>query len=142
MLANLFYFCGLFLLLFHFIIISNIQKFFYLKEFIDKFQKVTSKKPEKSDFSESDYGLYSLVLVNNLFTSTWFFMGLIGANWLVFLAYFIYNPVMSLVSNINKSKFVSIPIDLIRIVLTTLLIGLLVFNHFHLHINLTKFLLP
>lgn len=142
MLANLFYFCGLFLLLFHLIIISNLPKFFYIREFIDKFQKVTSKKPEKNDFSDSEYDLYSLVLVNNLFTSTWFFIGLIGTNWLVFLFYFLYNPILSLLMNINKSKFISIPIDFIRIILTTIIIGLLVFNHFHLHINLTKFLLP
>ena len=142
MLANLFYFCGLFLLLFHLIIISNLPKFFYIREFIDKFQKVTSKKPEKNDFSDSEYDLYCLVLVNNLFTSTWFFIGLIGTNWLVFLFYFLYNPILSLLMNINKSKFISIPIDFIRIILTTIIIGLLVFNHFHLHINLTKFLLP
>lgn len=141
MLANLFYFCGLFLFLFQFLLISKFHKFLYLKEFFEKFEKVTNRKPQKEDFSEIDYQLYSFILLTNLFTAIWYFCGLIGSNWLVFLVYFISNPILTLITKSSKSKLLFTFVEFNRLVIVTLLTALLVINHFHLHLNLTKLIL-
>lgn len=141
MLANLFYFTGLFIFLFQLLLISNFPRFIFIKEFVVKFQKVTNKKPEKDDFSGKDYDFYNFVSATSVLTPFWFFLGLIGANWIIFLFYFIYSPILNTFSKLIDNKFFSVVFDFLTILLTFLTVGFLVFNHFHLHINLTKLIL-
>lgn len=142
MLANVFYFCGLFLFLFNLLVLSNVIKINNVKEFTKKFLKVTNKNPEKENFSGTDYELLSFYITTNFFTAVWFFCGLIGANWVIFLSFFVYNSILRLLSSLINLKSFSVFLDIILFLANSSLIGLLVFNHFHLHYNLTKFLFP
>lgn len=141
MLANLFYFTGLFIFLFQLLLISNFSRLLFIKEFFVKFQKVTNKKPEKGDFSGNDYDFYNFVAATTILTPFWFFFGLIGSNWIVFVFYFIYSPILNAFSKLIKNKFFSAIFDFLLILITLITVGFLVFNHFHLHINLTKLIL-
>lgn len=142
MLANLFYFTGLFIFLFQLLLTYNFPRFLFLKEFVLKFQKVTNKKPENDDFPGRDFEFYNFVVATNILTSFWFFLGLIGANWIIFVFYFIYSPILNIFSGMSQNRFLSAIFSFVKMLLTLLVVGLLVFNHFHLHINLTKLILP
>ncbi len=142
MLANLFYFCGLFLFLFNFKLLLSVGKIVKLKEFVKKFQKVTNKSPEKENFSGTDYETFNFFIMTNFLTISWYFLGTIGSNWVFFLSFLILNPILSLISNSTAIKPISFFFDLVILLLNLALIGFLVFNHFHLHLNPTKILLP
>lgn len=141
MLVNLFYFTGLFIFLFQLLLISNFPKFLFIKEFYVKFQKVTNRKPEKDDFSGGDYDFYNFVVATNVLTTSWFFLGLIGSNWIIFVFYFIYSSILNTFFRLIKNKLFSAIFNFIEIILTFLTVGFLVFNHFHFHSNLTELIL-
>ena len=93
MLSNIFYFIGLFVLLSNLLLITRFLDYLFLKEFSTKFEKVTGKRPEKKDLTQSNYDFLNFLIVNTFFTVVWFFIGLLSNNWLIFLLYFIYNPI-------------------------------------------------
>jgi hypothetical protein len=140
MLSNIFYFIGLFVLLSNLLLITRFLDYLFLKEFYNKFQKVTGKKPEKKDLTQSNYDFLNFLIVNTFFTVVWFFIGLLSNNWLIFLLYFIYNPIIEVVYRSNI-KFISNAVEFIRVLLDVSIVGLLVINHFHLHLNLTSLIL-
>lgn len=142
MLATIFYFFGLFIFLLNFILLGNVSKYIYLKDFITSFQKVTQKKPEKSDFSGGDWEFYNFLVLSNLFTFLWCFFGLVSQNWIIFLLFFAFNLLVTFL--FKKIKFYSIRyfFELFRAIINVSIIALLVVNHFHLHLNLTSFILP
>lgn len=140
MLTNIFYFLGLFLLLTNLIIVSRFRDYLFVKEFTKKFEKVTGKKPDKKDFTPSNYEFFSFLVVNTFFTVMWFFIGLLSSNWLVFLLYFIYNPILELAYR-SEIKVLVNTFEFFRVLLNILVIGILVINHFHLHLNLTSLIL-
>jgi hypothetical protein len=140
MLSNIFYFIGLFVLLSNLLLITRFLDYLFLKEFYNKFQKVTGKKPEKKDLTQSNYDFLNFLIVNTFFTVVWFFIGLLSNNWLIFLLYFIYNPIIEVVYRSNI-KFISNSVEFIRVLLDVSIVGLLVINHFHLHLNLTSLIL-
>lgn len=140
MLATFFYFIGMLIFLSNLLVLSKFSDYIYIKSFFKSFQKVTGKKPEKKDFSDSNYQFYSFLILNSVLTVSWFFIGLLSKNWLFFLLYFLYNPILDLVSK-SKFKILNNSIEYLRLTLNIIIIATLVINHFHLHINLTNFIL-
>jgi hypothetical protein len=141
MVASIFYFIGLILFLFNFIILMNLSKYFYVREFVAKFKKVTGKNPESSDFADQNFGFFSLILLTEVFNFTWFFLGTIGQNWIVFLGYFLILPILAFGINTPKIKFITNFFISLKVIFVVFLLGFLVFNHFHLHLNLAKLIL-
>lgn len=141
MLSNIFYFTGFLLLLMNILIFSNFRKYVFVKEFSDKFKKVTGKVPEKSDYSENNFEFINFVLMVEILNFFWFFFGLIGTNWLVFLLFFVIFSVINSLTKIIKIRLLHNSLVFLKLASVVLFIGLLVFNHFHLHLNLTKFIL-
>lgn len=140
MVANVFYFCGLFILLTQILLISKLKRFLYVKDYIKKYVKVTNKLPEKEEFSKDDFETYSFAKVTVAMTSLWYFFGLIGQNWLIFVFFFIINFLTNILLNRINNKLFNVAIDSSRWIVNLILTAILVFNHFHLHINLTKFI--
>jgi hypothetical protein len=141
MLATIYYFTGLLLILMNINLVINLPKYLYLREFVTKFKKVTKKQPTESDFNVDEYGFFSATLVTELFNITWFFFGLIGANWLVFIIFFVQNTFFNVVGLISKSKLLTNLSLSLKVLITFTLLCILVFNHFHFKVNLTNFIL-
>lgn len=140
MLSNIFYFLGMIIFLFNFLILSKVGDYIYIKSFYTKFKKVTGKNPEKKDFSGPNYEFFNFLVLNSFITTSWFFIGLLSQNWLVFLSFFIYNPTFEYVSK-SKIKLISKSSDFLRVFLNVVVVAILVINHFHLQLNLTQFIL-
>lgn len=138
MISTIFYLIGLFIFLLNFVILSNFSKYVYIKNFFEKFQKITGKNPESTDFSTSDFQFYNFIVITNFLTFSWCFIGLISSNWAFFVFYFLYNLSFNIFSKNINIEFLQKIIYLSRLTLTVLLIFLLVVNHFHLHLNLTE----
>jgi hypothetical protein len=140
MLANIFYFFGLIVFLSNLALLTKFTDYLFVKEFLLKFEKVTGKKPEKKDFSKSNYEMNNFIALNTSMKILWMFVGLISQNWLFFLLYFFYNPLFSFFSK-TKIKVISNSIEFIRLTIDIALICVLVINHFHFHLNLTSLIL-
>jgi hypothetical protein len=141
MISSIFYFFGLLLLLFNFVVLTNYSKYIYLFEFVSKFKKVTGKKPEKTDFSNNNYEFFSFLVMVEFFNFSWFFFGLIGSNWLFFAIYFFLTGVFNFLINKITIKFISNSLVFSKLITVVSIITLLVFNHFHLHLNLSNLIL-
>ena len=141
MLSNIFYFSGFMLLLLNLLIFSKFKKYVYVKEFLEKFQKVTGNIPKKSDYSENNFEFINFVLAVELLNSFWFFLGLIGANWLVFLLFFVIFSLITLLIKLIKIKFLSDSLIFLKLTFVVFTLSLLVFNHYHFHLNLTQIFL-
>lgn len=142
MLANFFYFFGLICFLFNFILLTKFKDYLFIKEFSAKFEKVTGKRPEKKDFTKSNYELYSFMILTIATTVVWFFIGLLSKNWLIFLIYLLFNPLLEFISKKSqKIKIIYNSLELIRLLVNILIILSLVINQFHFHQNLTHLIL-
>lgn len=139
--VSIFYFIGLFMLLLNIVLMTMSSNIVYLREFVLKFEKVTNKKPEKNDFSGKLYETYTYVKVVELSNFIWFFVGLISSNWIIFLMYFIYNLLISILLINGNIKWVNISIEFLRHLMNVALLAILVFNHFHFKLNLTNLFL-
>ena len=143
MLGHTFYFFGLILLLIN---LGSLSKFFRvikIREWSFKFTKVTSKKPKKSDFIGNDYDEYISFESLSSMNFCWMFFGIISGNWIMFLMMLLMYFTLSLIANLlGPFNKVSNIIEFIKSVVITSLIGILVINHFHLHLNLWKFIFP
>ena len=141
MLSTLFYLIGLFIFLLNIIIFSNFSKYLYVVEFVNKFKKVTGKNPQQSDLSNEQHQIYAFILCVDSFSFLWFFVGLISSSWIVFLIYLMIQPLFNLIIKNTKIKFLYNLVSFLRILTNVSIIALLVFNHFHLHLDLNSFIL-
>ena len=138
--SNLFYFIGFFIFLF-----SGV-KFYYLSQIVDisdwlkKFKKVTSKSPLPSDFRDKkQWALASIFGIGAVFEALWTYIGLLTDNYLFFILMLILGLITNLISKYSNILIQKIAIYILHSV-RFLLIGLMVFNHFHFKINLTEYL--
>ena len=138
--SNLFYFIGFFIFLF-----SGV-KFYYLSQIVDisdwikKFKKVTSKSPLPSDFRDKkQWALDSIFGIVAVFEALWTYIGLLTDNYLFFILMLVLGLITNLISKYSNILIQKILIYILHSV-RFLLIGLMVFNHFHFKINLTEYL--
>ena len=139
--GHIFYFFGLLILLLNLTLLSNIWRILKLKEWTFKFNKVSGRFPMKSDFNGKDYDYF--VFTNSVLVITffWLFFGLVTKSWAVFVILILTNILLTKINNLITWLPLHNGIELLRSSITTLTIGLLVFNHFHLHIDIIQFLL-
>jgi len=141
MLASFYYFIGLFLLLLNIVVFFNLKKYFLLKEFFRKFKKVTNKDPEFEDFPVNIREVIKIILLVEICNFFWSFIGIISSNWIIFLFYLIVIPILSFIINKSKNNLVTNFFILTKVLVSILIIGLLIFNHFHFKLNLTNLIL-
>ena len=140
--GHLFYIYGLLTTL---LLIAILSKFFLLKnvqEWFEKFEKVTGKKPLKSDFrNEEEYNIYTSIRIISVIELIFLIGGFLSASWYIFLSVFIVSILLTFILKpIKFSVFSKIALLLNHILRVGLYI-ILIINHFHLHLDLYKILI-
>lgn len=140
MLSDLFYFIGFFLFLGGIGRLFNNNKLVEITDWLRKFKKVTKKTPTPKEFrSESEWVLTVAFGTLSLFDSIWILIGFLSSNWLIFLSLSLLTVIqvnLNRILNITLSKI----INFILVFVKVSTFGLLVLNHFHLHIDLISLL--
>ena len=135
--GNFYYFIGLIIFLANIGLLSKFKRIAKIKEWSSAFTKVAKKKPTKSDFKDKEYeelAAANSILAINFF---WLFFGLITKSWIIFLVLLSFNFITNLILKIFKEfSLLSIMINFCKMVIINISIGILVINHYHLHLNL------
>lgn len=143
MLGHIFYFIGLIIFLANVGTLSNFFKFTKIKEWTIKFNKVAKRNPIKSDYKEKEYDQlisFGFLMAINFI---WIFFGLLTKSWVIFSILLLFNLLVNLLTKtIGQFSTISTIIQFIKLLVITGMVGLLVINHFHLHLNLYKIILP
>jgi hypothetical protein len=131
MLGDIFYFIG-FLLIFSMIFkIINFSRIVEVSDWINKFNKVTGKKPEIKDFrSSEEWKMIGSIGILSIFESFWTLIGLLSSNWMIFALLLIMGILTNIINKSNYMIFKKITMFTFLTTKTTLMI-LLVLNHFH-----------
>ena len=136
MLSQIFYFFGLIIFI---LSVSRIFQYFKLieiKEWLLAFKKVTQKEPVKTDFrSTKDYNLFVSFGCLSIFETIWIILGFMSSNWLIFLALFLSGFILKQISDFTSFTIQKV-VGLIFTTTKSLVILILVINHFHLHQDL------
>jgi len=143
MLGHIFYFIGLIIFLSNLGMISNFFKINKIKEWSIKFNKVTGRNPIKSDYKEKEFDSFIsfgfLMAINFI----WIFFGLLTKSWIIFSLILIFNFLInSLTKLIGEFSAISVFIQFCKMIIITSTIGILVMNHYHLHLDLLKIIVP
>jgi hypothetical protein len=133
-LGHIYYALGLIPLLMALAVLIKLKDYNKTKEWYSKFEKVTGKKPLKSEFrSVDEYNIYTGVSGITMMDLTWVILGLLTQSWYVFISII----VLSVIVNLIKK---SVGLNVISNVLTGFLLItkfsvylFLIINHFHLH---------
>lgn len=142
MLGHLYYFFGLLIFLSNLLIQKNILNLIKLREWTVKFHKVSGRQPLKSDFKDKEYEQFILANFIWLMTFFWLFFGLLTKSWLVFVVIIFYNFLTTFISKkIGQFSIISKSLEVFRVFVNTTIIGFLIVNHFHLHMDIIQFLL-
>ena len=141
MLSDIFYFFGLLLFFLTMSRVFSYSKIIDLKEWFEKFKKVTQKDPKKEDFrSEDEYSLFLLNGIFSVFQVIWIMCGLLTGSWKIF-------GIILITLFTVRLFFEKLSYPLQKIVggiitsCTCLITLLLVINHFHLHLDLFKMII-
>jgi hypothetical protein len=141
--GHFFYFIGLMIFLVNLGLLTKFHKLSEIKEWVIKFNKVTKRNPIKNDFKDKDYENYisfSFILILNFI---WIFFGLLTKSWIIFSLILIFNfLVNSLTKLIGEFSAISVFIQFCKMIIITSTIGILVMNHYHLHLDLLKIIVP
>ena len=136
-LGDLYYALGFLILLVLFFIISQFSKFYQVRDWVMKYNKVIGSEPEKKDFrSESEYSDYITFQVFTIIEFIWTFMGLLTHSWLIFGSIILYTILTSFIRvRIGfepLKKLATLQLFWVKFITT----GWLIMNHFHFHQSL------
>ena len=141
--GNFYYFIGLILFLANIGLLSKFRRIAKIREWVSAFTNVTKKKPTKGDFKDKEYEELAgsnLILALNFF---WLFFGLISKSWIIFLILLSFNFIINITSKIFKQfSLASIILNFCKMTIINIGIGVLVINHYHLHLNLIHYFIP
>ena len=142
--GHLFYFFGLILVISNMNLLAKFFSFLKTKEWMESFKKITKKEPDVKDFKKTDdlerFNSLNGVLILNVL---WLIIGILSKSWKVFLLLLILNYTINLLTHFfGQYKMISKIIQFCKVLILTIFIGLLTINHFHLHLDLFRFLFP
>jgi hypothetical protein len=142
MLGHIFYFIGLIIFLSNLGMLSNFFKINKIKEWSIKFNKVTGRNPIKSDYKEKEFDSFISFGFLMAITFIWMFFGLLTKSWIIFSLLLTFNLLVNLISkSIGLFNSVSNILQFVKLCIVTGIIGILVINHYHLHLDLYKIIL-
>jgi hypothetical protein len=133
LLSHIFYSFGLLFFINNFKILMKFNRYYYLKEWYIKFQKVTGERPKSQEFrTKEDYNNFMTKNILSFFEIMWISIGIFTNNWFLFLFILIItistsNMKISLTDRILSFCYFSIK---------SLVYLLLFVNEFHLRMNL------
>lgn len=141
MLGHIFYFFGLIIFILSINRIFQYFKLIEIKEWLLAFKKVTQKDPTKTDFrSIKDYNLFITIGCLSLFETFWIILGFLTPNWMIFLTLFLSGFLLKQILDFSSFSIQKI-VGLIFTILKSLIIFILVLNHFHFHKDLASLIL-
>jgi hypothetical protein len=131
MFENIYYFAGLFMVLFNIRILANLEKICKVSAWVDAYEEVSGKLPTKQEFKNGDFDLNQFRIATTLFTQLWLFFGIISNDWL-------FMCLMIFLNSIIKIKYDKLGIILYgtKTALVLSSIFILAINHFHFKIDL------
>lgn len=142
MMSSIFYFIGIFILMYIISQLVNFNKNFHLIEWLDKFEKITKRKPLDKDFrNESDLDLFKFRNTMLPIEGFWIILGFITSNWFIFILMIIYGKIIEFIFNKIKYSIISKYFYLHFFILKSILYGFMIINHFHLKLDLYKIFL-
>ena len=124
-----------------------LAKFFLFlktKELVESYKKVTKKEPDIKDFKKTDdlerFKSLNGILILNV---TWLIIGILSKSWKIFLLLLLLNYTTNILTHFfGEYKMISKIIQFCKVLILTIFIGILTINHFHLHLDLFRFLFP
>ena len=141
MLSQIFYFFGLIIFI---LSVSRIFQYFKLieiKEWLLAFKKVTQKEPVKTDFrNTNDYNLFVSFGCLSVIETLWIILGFMSSNWLIFLALFLSGFILKQILDFTSFTIQKI-VGIIFTSIKSLVVLILVINHFHLHQDLISWII-
>ena len=136
MLANFYYFIGLFILICTFSNLINFFKFSKIRHWISTYQKVTNKDVSRKDFRTiEEYNIFTIYSIFTICEFIWFLIGLVSNSWYVFLSLIFLSFTTRILSNLLKHNFVYNTLGFSIQFIKFLAILILILNHFHFHID-------
>ena len=141
MLEDLFYLFGLLIYFLSLIRVFRYFKFIDSSEWILAFKKVTKNEPTKDDFRDpEDYNLIVTLGCLSVIETIWIILGLITNEWIIFFSIFLFSVLLRQVFNFLSIRTKKI-FGLFSSILKSLIILILVLNHFHLHLDITNIII-
>lgn len=135
-LGHIYYAIGLLITLTLFSIVSKFGSFYTVREWVEKYYKVTGRRPIKEDFrTEQEYSDFTTYVMFDAIDFVWVVCGVLTSSWYVFLfliGYTILSNLLRIKINTEPiSKLISLQLVWIKLIT----VSYLVINHFHLHYN-------
>jgi hypothetical protein len=146
MLGNLYYFFTLILIIFNLLMIANFFKFYRITEWMLTFNKVTGKLPNKEDFKEGEFELNSFLSCVVIFNFTWIFFGILSKSWVIYLAMLLLSLVNFIITSLisliwGRFSLINKIFNFCFFIVITVSLCVLTINHYHLHLELSDYLL-
>jgi len=137
MIGHIYYTIGLIVVLSVLSMIMKFNKMNSIKEWFDKYKKITGKEPEKKDFrSKEENELYTGLSTLGVFEFIWALGGLLTGSWYIFLSLMIYAIIIGLIIKPFRYTFIGTLLSIHFLILKFFVYLFLVINHFHLHYDI------
>ena len=141
MIGHIYYAIGLIVTFSILSIILKFRKIYSTKEWIEKYEKVTGKKPLKKDYRTKDeYSSYETSGILYMVELGWVILGLITASWYIFGSLLILSYLLNILIKPIKYTFFHKYISLSFLLFRFFVYLYLIINHFHLHLDTWSFI--
>lgn len=141
MIGHIYYAIGLIVTFSILSIILKFRKIYSTKEWIEKYEKVTGKKPLKKDYRTKDeYSSYETSGILYMVELGWVILGFITASWYIFGSLLILSYLLNILIKPIKYTFFHKYISLSFLLFRFFVYLYLIINHFHLHLDTWSFI--
>ena len=141
MIGHIYYAIGLIVTFSILSIILKFRKIYSTKEWIEKYEKVTGKKPLKKDYRTKDeYSSYETSGILYMVELGWVILGFITASWYIFGSLLILSYLLNILIKPIKYTFFHKYISLSFLLFRFFVYLYLIINHFHLHLDTWYFI--
>lgn len=134
MIGNIYYLIGVLVLLSLLSVILKFRKLYSIKEWKEKYEKITGNKPTKKEFrNKKEYSLHESAGILGLFELLWIICGFFTGNWYLFAVVLVVSYSLNLILKPFKFSLLH------KLTSFTFLLGrlclylYLIVNHFYLH---------
>ena len=136
MIGHIYYAIGLLVAFSILSIILRFRKIYSTREWIEKYEKVTGKKPIRKDYrSKEEYSASETSSILSSIELMWIIGGFITNSWYVFGSILVISFLLNLIIKPIKFTFFHKYISLSFLILKFSVYLYLIINHFHLHLD-------
>ena len=136
MIGHIYYAIGLLVTFSILSIILRFRKIYSTKEWIEKYEKVTGKKPIRKDYrSKEEYSASETSSILSSIEIAWIIGGFITNSWYVFGLLLVISFLLNLIIRPIKFTFLHKYISLSFLIFKFSVYLYLIINHFHLHLD-------